>query len=222
MNWQVYQCTDPDCLFRFPAEVEQAGRRDCPRCGAEAQGRELFPQKLPEAKPAVIPPGGQPLILLLDNLRSTYNVGSLFRTAEGAGVAQIHLCGITPTPANPKVAKTALDAELRVEWRYHHNALQAVAELRASPVAVWALEVHPQARSLFALSQPQDRPLVLIAGNEVAGVDPGLLACSDHIVQLPMAGHKRSLNVASAVAIALYQLRFGAAGQGPTSSSEER
>jgi tRNA G18 (ribose-2'-O)-methylase SpoU len=164
------------------------------------------------------PPYGTPsLHLFLDNLRSTYNVGSLFRTADGVGVEQIHLCGITPTPGHPKVAKTALGAETRVGWRYYRNALQAAAELKAAGVQLWALEIHPQARSLFEMRPLQDHALALIIGNEVAGIDPGLLAASDQIVQLPMLGHKRSLNVASAGAIALYQLRFGIPSSSPTS-----
>jgi tRNA G18 (ribose-2'-O)-methylase SpoU len=146
------------------------------------------------------------LHLLLDNLRSSYNVGSLFRTADGAGVGQIHLCGITPTPVHPKVAKTALGAQETLPWRYHRNALHAADWLQAQGCALWALEIS--AKSVSLLDASPVGPLAMVIGNEVSGVDPELLARCERIIEIPMLGHKRSLNVASAAAIAIYWLRF--------------
>jgi tRNA G18 (ribose-2'-O)-methylase SpoU len=116
------------------------------------------------------------------------------------------LCGITPTPDHPKVAKTALGAQESVPWRYHRNALHAADWLHAQGFALWALEIHADAVSI--LDAPMRRPLVLVIGNEVTGVDPALLSRCERVIALPMLGRKRSLNVASAAAIAIYWLRF--------------
>jgi 23S rRNA (guanosine2251-2'-O)-methyltransferase len=205
MIWQICQCNDPGCAFRFPAETMDTRRHHCPLCGTPTRCMPLVSSPGHEE----IPIGGDTdphLHLILDNLRSSYNVGSLFRTADGAGVGQIHLCGITPTPAQPKVAKTALGAEKSVHWRYHRNALHAADLLQAQGYALWALEIHPNALSI--LDAPVAGPLALIIGNEVTGVDPELLARCERVVEIPMLGHKRSLNVASAAAIAIYWLRF--------------
>jgi tRNA G18 (ribose-2'-O)-methylase SpoU len=148
---------------------------------------------------------------LLDNLRSAYNVGSLFRTAEGAGLGQLHLAGITATPSNLRVAKTALGAEKRVPWRYYRNALEAAEAVRARGVELWALEGGPRAEWLFGTAPPSDAPVCLVAGNELAGVDPALLERCQRVLSLPMAGDKQSLNVAVAFGIAVYWLRYGRA-----------
>ncbi len=208
MNWHVCECRSASCAFRFPAESHDERRLVCPLCGAPTACT-------PVADDHVRAPAPQdqshaaPLHLLLDNIRSTYNVGSLFRTAEGAGVAKLHLCGITPTPQQTKVQKTALGAENAVDWQHHNNARHAVADLRAAGMGIWALETIASAPTLFEALPPLDQPLVLVIGSEMIGVDPAVLADCDQIVRLPMIGQKGSLNVASAAAIALYTLRFG-------------
>jgi tRNA G18 (ribose-2'-O)-methylase SpoU len=146
--------------------------------------------------------------LLLDNWRSLFNVGAAFRTADGAGVEHLYLCGITATPAQPKLAKTALGAEQAVAWSYHADATLLAAALQKVGAQIWVLERSPSARPLFDVtSMPSDCPVVLTAGNEVAGVDPDLVALADQVIQLPMLGRKRSLNVAVALSIATYWLR---------------
>ena len=147
---------------------------------------------------------------VLDNVRSTFNVGSIFRTADGVGVWHLDLCGITPTPAHPKVAKTALGAQDSVAWRYHRNGLECVLALKQQGVRLVALE-SSGARSLFA---PAESPvcaatddIALIVGNEVCGVDPGILAISDEVIAVPMLGIKQSLNVAIAFGVAVYWWR---------------
>jgi 23S rRNA (guanosine2251-2'-O)-methyltransferase len=210
MSWQICQCSDPSCAFRFPAETNDLRRLHCPRCGSPTQSSQLaIVQDEPDRASIDSERPRLELHILLDNVRSTYNVGSLFRTADGAGVSSLHLCGITPTPQNLKVGKTALGAEQKVTWTYHRNALHAADSLKAAGVRLWALEATPGAPSLFELSPPQDHPLALIIGNEVTGVDPALLERSDRVVRLPMTGSKRSLNVASAAAVAIYWLCFG-------------
>jgi tRNA G18 (ribose-2'-O)-methylase SpoU len=136
-------------------------------------------------------------VVVVDNVRSLFNVGSIFRSADGAGIHHLHLCGITPTPANPKLAKTALGAEHAVSWTYHRNSLDCAEQLRAAGYLLWALEEHAAATSIFTVPLPMV-PVALVIGNEVTGVDPALLACCSTVVALPMQGIKRSLNVATA------------------------
>ncbi len=218
MTWQICECQDAACAFRFPAETADPRRLHCPVCGADTQCTPALKKAVSftDADDAtrhaagILPPGVSrpPLYMLLDNLRSTYNVGSIFRTADSVGVSEIHLCGITPTPAHPKIAKTALGAEETMPWRYHRNALHAAEMLHAAGVALWALEIHPQAHPLFE-APPLSQPTALVVGSEVSGVDPALLALCDSVYVLPMLGRKGSLNVASAAAVALYHVRFG-------------
>ncbi|NPV76937.1 MAG: RNA methyltransferase [Anaerolineae bacterium] len=148
--------------------------------------------------------------VLLDNIRSAFNVGSIFRTADGAAINHIHLCGITPTPDHPKVSKTALGAECLVAWTQHWDGVEAARELKEKGYALVALESAEDSRSLFEISSLPGTPLtVLVLGNEVTGVDPGILELCNQKIHIPMQGSKRSLNVAIAFGIAAYHLRYG-------------
>jgi tRNA G18 (ribose-2'-O)-methylase SpoU len=138
---------------------------------------------------------------LLDNIRSAFNVGSIFRSAQGAGIGHLYLCGMTATPANPKVAKTALAAEQAVAWSWHANAVDVAAQLRDAGRPLWVLETDIRAVPI-ADAGPIPSGMVLIVGHEVAGVDPALLRMAERIVRIPMKGSKRSLNVAVAFGIA--------------------
>jgi len=172
----------------------------CPRCGGLTS--VIMDVDLPVAGPSSTAERVRlPIEALLDNVRSLFNVGSIFRSADGAGLQRLHLCGITPTPENPKLAKTALGAEQAVGWHYYTNSIDAVDKARAAGFAIWALEEHPRAESLFAIT-PIRQPLLLVAGSEVIGVDPEILQQCDKIVAIPMQGIKRSLNVATAFGIA--------------------
>lgn len=147
---------------------------------------------------------------LLDNIRSTYNVGSMFRTADGAGLRRLYLCGVTPTPGNPKIVKTALGAEGVISWSYNRNGLDMALALKEKGMRLWALESTSRAVSLFSDGDiVQGPPILLVVGNELSGVDPEILDACDRIVAIPMQGHKQSLNVAIAFGIAVYYLRFG-------------
>ncbi|NPA92873.1 MAG: TrmH family RNA methyltransferase [Chloroflexi bacterium] len=209
-----WECTQPTCGFRYVEVPGAAAPRGmtCPRCGAPA--RQAVVQALP-AREAPIPPSErkQPpsptIALLLDNFRSAYNVGSAFRTGDAAGVAHIYLTGISPPPTHSAVAKTALGAEQAVPWSLHPNAPRLAETLQAEGWYLWVLETAPQAVPLGSLlDQPLPRKLLLAFGNEVAGVDPALLAQANAVVALPMWGYKRSLNVASAIAASLYAVRL--------------
>ncbi|MEZ4734677.1 MAG: RNA methyltransferase [Caldilineaceae bacterium] len=200
MHYQIRQCTDDTCRLRFPMPFDARLGNLCPRCGVltVVMAAVAAPS---ETASAGAPAPSLPLAALLDNVRSIFNVGSIFRSADGAGFQRLYLCGITPTPENPKLAKTALGAEQGVAWRYHPNGVDTVADLRTQGFTLWALEEHPQAESIFATAFSSS-PLVLVVGNEVTGVDPGILAQCDKIVAIPMTGIKRSLNVATAFGVA--------------------
>lgn len=205
---RFFQCCEHDCGLRFPVTLADDFRGGCPRC----RGRVALAAQRDTGGDLSSAGTGvprTPLHLLLDNWRSSFNVGSALRSADGVGAVMVHLCGITPTPTQAKVAKTALGAETRVAWRYHPNAVEAAQALRAGGARLWVLETLPTATPLHALELPSgSSTVVLAAGNEIAGVDPGLVALADQVVMLPMAGGKRSLNVAIALSIAAYWCSF--------------
>jgi len=207
-RYVIRQCSGSTCQFRFPAETDHKRAALCPVCGADAPIQlEVGPSQPPPL--AVNLPQLPVLDALLDNIRSTFNVGAIFRSADGCGFRHLHLCGITPTPENPKVAKTALGAETALDWSYSRNSLLAARALKQRGAVLWALECTPTAISLVeAVHETPQAPLVLIAGNELIGVDPELLVLCDRTVWIPMQGSKESLNVAVAFSIAAYALRF--------------
>jgi tRNA G18 (ribose-2'-O)-methylase SpoU len=194
--------------LRIPLDADQYSGRYCPRCGAPLE------KGVPALRAGAIGDPQQPvrrLSALLDNIRSAHNVGAIFRTADGAGVRQLYLCGFTPTPDDaPAMAKTALGAEQSVPWSRHLNALALADALRAKGARLIALERLPRATPIyrFRAEPPDGRPWVLVVGNERAGVDPELLERCDDVVALPMAGEKASLNVAVAFGAAAYWLSF--------------
>lgn len=135
----------------------------------------------------------------------------MFRAADGAGVAHLHLCGITATPAHPKLAKAALGAQEKVAWSYAANGVETAVALKAQGRQLWAIEAAIAARPLFGSPVPwSNAPVVVVVGNEKAGVDPGILAHCDQVFCLPMGGFKQSLNVAVAFGIAVYYLTYAA------------
>lgn len=160
------------------------------------------------------------LTLILDNLRSAHNVGAILRTADATGVNKVLCSGTTPYPKllsdtrdpvasgrNTKlIRKTALGAETTVNVEYFDNTLDAIAEMRAKSCTIIALEQAPDAVNLLGLEPPQC--VALVVGNEVDGVTPDVLSACDIVAELPQRGDKESLNVASATAVALYQLLF--------------
>ncbi len=204
----ICECVNPACLLRFPAAWEDERRLICPVCGDPTVCIPLPPKEGEEGSVHQAPVTGPTVSLLLDNIRSSYNVGSLLRTAEGAGIAHVHLCGICPKPDHPRVAKTGLGAEEIVPWSYHPNARLAAHALIADGWRLWSLETGARAEPIFHIRAQEADQVVLVVGSEVTGVDPALLDLSERIVCLPMDGAKRSLNVASAGAIGIYWLRY--------------
>ena len=151
------------------------------------------------------------LELFLDNTRSVFNVGTMFRTADGAGIKMLHLAGITATPEHPKFEKTALGSDMR--WKHYFNGVEAARALKAAGYKLWALEDTLDAVNLFEVRpMTTEDKIVLVCGNEVVGVDPGILELCDKCLMIPMVGEKKSLNVAIACGIAIYKLLHGGSG----------
>lgn len=200
------QCTRRACNFRFPGP--NIVSFPCPKCGAATTA--VATTYITEKTLLRDPGSPRHVEVALDNLRSAYNVGSIFRTSDGAGVAAIHLFGISPPPTQPQVAKTALGSDISIPWVQHWDGLSAIRTKKDEGYLIWSLEKHISSVDLFSTADlPLNRNLLLVVGNEKSGVDPDILAESDCIVHLPMAGHKESLNVASAFAIAIYTIMFG-------------
>jgi tRNA G18 (ribose-2'-O)-methylase SpoU len=140
----------------------------------------------------------------------------MFRTADGAGVRFLYLCGITATPAHPNLSKAALGAQATVPWSYALNGLDLVMALREEGRQFWAIETADNAEPFFQADLTiGSGNVVVVVGNERAGVDPAILVLCERVLSLPMNGHKHSLNAAVAFGIACYHLRYL---QSPTSS----
>jgi tRNA G18 (ribose-2'-O)-methylase SpoU len=157
-----------------------------------------------------------PVAVLLEDVRSLWNVGSIFRTADACGVGQLVLTGITGYPPRQQIAKTALGAEEAVPWRYRADPQQALEQLVADSYSPVAIETSSRAVSLEEMQWPHR--ICLVVGNEVAGVSPQILdACPQHVF-IPMRGVKDSMNVAVAFGIAAYHASRALTGAARESS----
>ena len=145
-----------------------------------------------------------PASVLLDNVRSMYNVGAIFRAADGVGLEKVCLCGITAHPPKKAISKTALGAEEVVAWEHHWDAIPMAEKMRRSGFQIAAIETSMHSVDLFEW-QPRF-PVCVAFGNEVEGLRPELLELADTHVRIPMLGKKTSLNVATAAGIVLYEL----------------
>ena len=207
--YEVWKCVNPDCGLRYSVESGSKTGVHCPRCRSTSRLliAEMDQQSVPNHHSFTSQPTLR-LEVVLDNIRSAWNVGSIFRSADGAGAACLHLCGVTPTPDHSGVKKTALGAESSLPWQYHADGVLAVSDLKAKGALVWALEGGSKALPLMGSAIPPTDSMVLVVGNELGGVDPGILELCERVVYLPMTGAKGSLNVAVAFGIAVYWLRF--------------
>jgi len=205
----IYECQSDACRFRFPVTEPGTRPENCPCCGSSV--KHVATVKPDRGASFMEKANAQPHVdALLDNIRSVYNVGSIFRTADGAGIGHLSLCGITTTPDHRGVAKTALGAETAVSWSCHPNGLERARELKHRGFELYGLEDCPAANSLFSLLPGAfESPIVLVIGNEIAGIDPDILGLCDRVLRIPMHGRKRSLNVAVAFGIAAYFLKHG-------------
>ena len=147
-----------------------------------------------------------PVTVVLNSIRSSYNVGSIFRTSDGAMIEKLYLCGYTPTPAKKEVLKTALGSQESVNWEFAENPVEVIKKLKQKGYTICALEQTDKNISYSEL-QKTDLPLCLIIGNEISGVDQNLIDLCDVSIEIPQFGIKQSLNVAVAYGISIFELR---------------
>ena len=146
-----------------------------------------------------------PLTVVLDNVRSLNNIGSVFRTSDAFRVEHISLCGITATPPHREIHKTALGAEDTVEWSYHEDTAECVKALKARGYRVYAVELAHGSLKLDKDNIATDRPIALVLGNELDGVQEEVMALCDGFLEIPQYGSKHSLNVSCAAAIVIWE-----------------
>lgn len=147
-----------------------------------------------------------PVTVVLDNVRSLNNIGSIFRTADAFRVDQLCLCGICATPPHRDIHKTALGAEDSVEWHYFDTTAQCLNTLRNEGYQLYAIEQADESTLLHQWSPAHDQPTAIILGNEVEGVDDQLLPLCDGCIEIPQFGTKHSLNVSIAAGIVIWEL----------------
>ena len=203
-----YECDNPRCSLRFPGSEGQPRWNRCPACRSSVHIVATVLSSADKSSLGGIQPA-QKVEAILDNIRSAWNVGSIFRTADGTGVQKLYLCGITPSPENSKVSKTALGAEISVPWEKSKNGVILTKQLKSWGYNLWAVEDLPEAKDLFQVTLENDTsPIVLIVGNEISGVDPGIIKQCDKVISIPMVGRKQSYNVAIAFGIAVSFLLY--------------
>jgi tRNA G18 (ribose-2'-O)-methylase SpoU len=145
-----------------------------------------------------------PVTLIMDNVRSLYNVGSIFRSCDGAFIEKIYLCGFTPYPPRKEISKTALGATESVPWQYVWDIKEVLHYLREQKMTIAALEHTDQSISCFDLTA-ELFPMAIIVGNEITGLSAEAIALCDMAIEIPMHGIKQSLNVAVAAGIILFE-----------------
>lgn len=145
-----------------------------------------------------------PLIVVLDNIRSLNNIGSVFRTSDAFLVEAIYLCGITATPPNVEIHKTALGAEDSVQWKYFENTEDAVSELKKDGYTVYAIEQVENSLSLEKIALDKKKKYAVILGNEVKGVQQSVVDICDNTIEIPQYGTKHSLNISVTAGIVIW------------------
>ena len=148
-----------------------------------------------------------PIVVVLDNVRSLHNVGSIFRTADAFGLAGLCLCGITATPPSVEIHKTALGAEDSVAWRYFDHTTDAVAQLRLEGYEIVCLEQVEASISLDRWQATAEGRYALVVGHEVKGVDQEMVDLCDSAIEIPQYGTKHSLNVSVATGVCLWEMQ---------------
>ena len=147
-----------------------------------------------------------PVVVVLDNVRSMNNIGAFFRTADAFAIERIVLCGITATPPNREIHKTALGAEQTVEWTYEQSTLTAVENLSEQGYEVWAVEQVEGSVMLQDFRMEQGRRYAVVFGNEVAGVDQAVVDACKGAIEIPQRGTKHSINVSVSGGVVLWSL----------------
>ncbi len=147
-----------------------------------------------------------PLILVLDDIRSLHNIGSVFRTADAFLIEKIYLCGITATPPNKEIHKTALGATETVAWEHHENVLHVIENLKTEGIITLAIEQVESAVFLQNFKVKKNKKYALVFGNEVHGVSQEAVALCDGCIEIPQLGTKHSLNISVSAGIVVWDL----------------
>ena len=147
-----------------------------------------------------------PLIVVLDNIRSLNNVGSVFRTSDAFLIEKIYLCGITATPPNKEIHKTALGATESVEWEYVEDTLELVEKLKIEGIKVFSIEQAENSTMLDDFSPEPNKKHAIVFGNEVKGVQQEVVSKSDGCIEIPQLGTKHSLNISVSCGVVLWDL----------------
>lgn len=147
-----------------------------------------------------------PLILILDDIRSLHNIGSVFRTADAFLIEKIYLCGITATPPNKEIHKTALGATDTVAWEYAKDVLEVITKLQAEKTEVWAIEQVENSVYLNDFTPEQGKKYALIFGNEVKGVSQQAIKLCSGTIEIPQLGTKHSLNISVSAGIVVWDI----------------
>lgn len=147
-----------------------------------------------------------PVVVALNSIRSNYNVGSIFRTSDGAMIESLYLCGYTPHPPKKEILKTALGSTESISWFYEKNIFSVIEKMKSEGYKIVALELASQTKKYYEVGK-EDFPICLIIGNEITGISDEILSLCDFSIEIPQFGIKQSLNVAVAYGIAIFELR---------------
>lgn len=147
-----------------------------------------------------------PIIIVLDNVRSLNNVGSVFRTADAFLVEAVYLCGITGTPPHKEIQKTALGATESVSWKYFKDTLEAINDLKQNNYIVYAIEQTQSAIMLNNFMPSKKQKIAIVFGNEVKGVEQDVIDVSADVIEIPQIGTKHSLNISVSVGIVMWDI----------------
>lgn len=147
-----------------------------------------------------------PVIVVLENIRSAYNVGSIFRTADAFLLQSIYICGYTAVPPHKEIKKTALGADESVAWKHFKNVAEAIEEIKSEGYKIYAVEQAVDSWKLGLFAVANDEKIAVIFGNEVTGVEQETIALCDGVIEIPQLGMKHSLNVATAAGVVLWEL----------------
>ena len=146
-----------------------------------------------------------PIIVILENIRSGYNVGSVFRTADAFLLRGIYICGYTACPPHKEIKKTALGADETVEWKYFKTSNEAIDQLRNDQYKIYAVEQAMNSHPLQRMEFKKEEKIAVIFGNEVTGVEQSTIAQTDGCIEIPQLGMKHSLNIATAAGVVLWE-----------------
>lgn len=201
------ECQNKGCNFRYPSTNLDKNDSVCPSCGSSTKVTDVLNLNEDLRVSTRSSKPSNPPLTILDNIRSVFNVGSIFRTAVGLGLEKIILCGITPTPDHPNFTKTSLSAEKEIMWEWHPNSASICKDIKARGSLIISIEASSSSSDIATIDRSvvNRQNIVVVFGNEIAGIDPQVLKISDRILSIPVYGRNTSYNVATAYGIVMYQ-----------------